>query len=323
MTAPIGRRLLGDLSVAEQGLGCMGMSEFYGDRDDEESLATIREAVESGASMLDTSDMYGTGANEELIGRALAGRRDQAVIATKFGVVRSPWDSRDDYRPLGVRGDRAYVHQAIAASLTRLRTDHVDLYYLHRVDPAVPLEETVAAMGELVAEGKVRHLGLSEVSAEQLRRAHAVHPITAVQLEWSLWTRDAESDVIPAARELGIGIVAYSPLGRGLITSGPGASRALGRTDLRRGFERWSTANAEHNRGIVEQLTAIAEGLGLTTAQLALAWVAGNGDDVVPIPGTKRRTYLRQNIAATRTVLSSEEHERIAEIASGVRGSRY
>ena len=323
MSVPAGYRFLGGLLVGEQGLGCMGMSEFYGRRDEDESLATIREALESGVTMLDTSDMYGMGTNEALIGRALTGRRDHAVVATKFGVLRSPSGPLDDYRPLGIRGDRAYVHQAIEASLTRLRTDRVDLYYLHRVDPTVPIEETVAAMGELVTAGKVRHLGLSEVSGDQLRRAHAIHPISAVQLEWSLWTRDSESDVIPAARELGIGIVAYSPLGRGLITGTPPAPVSLGLTDLRRGFERWSTANVEHNRGIVDRLATIAEGLGLTLAQLALAWVAGNGDDVVPIPGTKRRTYLRQNLAATQAVLSGDEHARIAEIASGVVGSRY
>lgn len=245
------------------------------------------------------------------------------MIATKFGVVRSPSGALDEYRPLGVRGDPAYVHQAIEASLTRLRTDHVDLYYLHRVDRATPIEETVGAMGDLVSEGKVRHLGLSEVSADELRRAHAVHPVTAVQLEWSLWSRDCEVDVVPAARELGIGVVAYSPLGRGLITGDPPGPETFGRADLRRGFERYSPANVAHNRGIVEQLTAVADGLGVTTAQLALAWVAGNGDDVVPIPGTERRTYLRQNLAATRLVLSSDEHEHIAEIASGVRGTRY
>ncbi|WP_091674017.1 aldo/keto reductase [Amycolatopsis marina] len=300
----------------------MGMSEFYGETDDTESIATIHRALELGVTLLDTADMYGFGRNEKLVGRAIADRRDRVVLATKFGIVRD----ENDPSTRGIRGDAAYVRQAAEASLRRLGVDHIDLYYQHRVDPDVPIEETVGVMAELVAEGKVRHLGLSEAGAETIRRAHAVHPIAAVQTEWSLWSRDIEDEVVPTCRKLGIGVVPYSPLGRGFLT-GRFTSRAdFGDGDYRQEVQpRMAEGNLERNLAIVDALRELATRKGVTAGQLALAWVQHRGDDVVPIPGTKRRRYLEENVAATGIELSGAE---LAEIetavpAEAVAGERY
>ncbi|MFI5606217.1 aldo/keto reductase [Amycolatopsis sp. NPDC051903] len=319
-TLPV--RRLGALEVSAQGLGCMGMSEFYGEGDEGESIATVHRALELGVTLLDTADMYGFGANEELVGRAIADRRDQVVLATKFGFVRD----KDDPGKRGVRGDAAYVREAVENSLRRLGTDHIDLYYQHRVDPDVPIEETVGAMAELVRQGKVRHLGLSEAGAETIRRAHAVHPISAVQTEWSLWSRDIEDAVVPACRELGIGLVPYSPLGRGFLTGRFTSETDLGADDFRRQTQpRFADGNFEKNVAMVEALRAFAEAKGVTTGQLALAWVEARGDDVVPIPGTKRRKYLEENVGAVAVELSEEDIAAIetAVPVDGVAGARY
>lgn len=318
---PLPTRSLGALEVGAQGLGCMGMSEFYGPGDEAESVATIHRAVELGATLVDTADMYGRGANEELVGRALAGRRDQVVLATKFGIVRT-----DDPAVRGVRGDPEYVRQCVDASLRRLGVDHVDLYYQHRVDPNVPIEETVGAMAELVAAGKVRYLGLSEAGADTLRRAHAVHPITALQSEWSLWSRQIEGDILDTCRELGVGIVAYSPLGRGFLTGRFRSADDFQQGDFRQvAMPRFSGENLQRNLAIVEALKALAVDRGVTAGQLALAWVQHRGADVVPIPGTKRRSYLEQNIAAAHIELSDEDLVAIeaAVPAEAVAGERY
>ncbi|HWD06572.1 MAG TPA: aldo/keto reductase [Amycolatopsis sp.] len=315
-------RRLGALEVSAQGLGCMGMSEFYGEGDDRESIATIHRALELGVTLLDTADMYGSGANEELVGRAIADRRDQVVLATKFGMVRDPADPN----ARGVRGDAAYVREAVEKSLRRLGTDHIDLYYQHRVDPKVPIEETVGAMAELVRQGKVRHLGLSEAGAATIRRAHAVHPISAVQTEWSLWSRDIEEAVVPACRELGIGLVPYSPLGRGFLTGRFAREADLGADDFRRRTQpRFADGNFEKNAAMVEALRKLAEAKGLTAGQLALAWVQARGEDVVPIPGTKRRKYLEENVGAVAVELSEEDIAAIesAVPADAVAGARY
>ncbi|HEV2783115.1 MAG TPA: aldo/keto reductase [Actinophytocola sp.] len=319
MNLPI--RRLGALEVSAQGLGCMGMSEFYGATDETESIATIHRALELGVTLLDTADMYGVGRNEELVGRAIRDRRDGVVLATKFGNVRGP---NGEFQ--GIRGDAEYVRQACDASLRRLGVDHIDLYYQHRVDEKVPIEETVGAMAELVAAGKVRHLGLSEAGAETIRRAHAVHPIAAVQSEWSLWSRDIEESVVPACRELGIGIVAYSPLGRGFLTGRITSAADLEDGDFRSwGQPRFAAGNLERNLAIVDALRDVASRRGVTAGQLALAWVQARGDDVVPIPGTKRIRYLEENVAAVGLALSDDDLAAIekAAPADAVHGTRY
>jgi len=313
-------RTLGQgLEVSEQGLGCMGMSAWYGKTDEQESVATIHRALELGIRLLDTADVYGQGANEELVGRAIAGRRDGVVLATKFGNVVREDGSR------GIDGRPEYVRQAIEASLGRLGVEHVDLYYQHRVDADTPIEETVGAMAELVAAGKVRHLGLSEASAQTIRRAHAVHPITAVQSEYSLWTRDPEDGVLAACRELDIGFVAYSPLGRGFLAGRFSSPDELDEGDFRKHHPRFSGENFERNRRLAERVREIAGEKGVTPAQLALAWVLSRGEDVVPIPGTKRRRYLEENAAASDVTLSDEELARLDEAfpRGAAAGDRY
>jgi len=314
------RRKLGQgLEVSAQGLGCMGMSAWYGPIDDEESVATIQRALELGIDFLDTADVYGQGANEELVGKAVAGRRDDYVIATKFG---NRWFD-DGSRTID--GSPEYVRQAIDASLRRLGVDHVDLYYQHRVDADTPIEDTVGAMAELVAAGKVKHLGLSEAGPETIRRAHAVHPITALQSEWSLWTRDPEGEVLDTVRELGIGFVAYSPLGRGFLAGRFSSADELAEDDFRRRHPRMSGDNGERNRELADKVRELAEAKGCTPAQLALAWVLARGDDVVPIPGTKRRGYLEQNAAASDVRLDDHELRDLDEAfpPGAAAGQRY
>jgi aryl-alcohol dehydrogenase-like predicted oxidoreductase len=299
----------------------MGMSEFYGQGDEAESIATIHLALDLGVTLLDTADMYGFGDNEQLVGRAIAGRREEVVLATKFGIVRDR--ERPTWRTHNGRPE--YVHQACDASLRRLGVDHIDLYYQHRVDPDVPIEETVGAMAELVEQGKVRYLGLSEASAETIRRAHEVHPISALQSEYSLWTRDLESEILPVLRELGIGLVAYSPLGRGFLTGQITSPDDFAEDDFRRHNPRFQGENFQRNLDLVAKVKEIAAEKGGTPGQLALAWVMSRGDDIVPIPGTKRRRYLEENVEATEIALSAEELARIEEAAPvGVAaGDRY
>jgi aryl-alcohol dehydrogenase-like predicted oxidoreductase len=309
------------LEVFAEGLGCMGMSEFYGATDEAEAIATIHRALELGVTLLDTADIYGPFTNERLVARAIAGRRDEVVLATKFGNER-----REDGSWVGINGRPEYVRAACEASLKRLGVDHIDLYYQHRVDKTVPIEETVGAMAELAAEGKVRHLGLSEASPATIRRAHAVHPITALQTEYSLWSRDPEAAILPTVRELGIGFVAYSPLGRGFLAGrfrSPDDLREEG--DFRHNHPRFQGENLEHNLGILRAVDAIAADKGVKPGQLALAWVLAQGDDVVPIPGTKHRAYLEENVAATSIVLDEDDLGRLDEAAprGATAGDRY
>ncbi len=306
------------LITSRQGLGCMGMSEFYGPGDEAESVATIHRALELGVTLLDTADSYGPYRNEELVGRAIAGRRGQAVLATKFGMVRDPSDPA--YQ--GLNGTPGYVRRACEASLRRLGTDHIDLYYLHRVDPKTPIEDTVGAMAGLVAEGKVSYLGLSEARPDTIRRAHATHPISAVQTEYSLWARQAEDAIRPVLRELGIGLIAYSPLGRGFLAGRVRSTDQLPDDDFRRHQPRLQAGNLEHNLEILAAIERVAQRRSLTPAQVALAWVLARGQDVVPIPGTKRRRYLEQNVAALGVRLTGDDTAEL-EAAGQAHGARY
>jgi aryl-alcohol dehydrogenase-like predicted oxidoreductase len=309
MTSAIGTRTLGDgLVVSALGLGCMGMSQSYGAADRDESLATIARSLDLGITFLDTSDVYGSGHNEELVGEAIAGRRDEVQLATKFSLTHTPEGPRIDGRPENVRA-------CAEASLRRLKVDVIDLYYQHRVDPAVPIEDTVGAMAELVAEGKVRHLGLSEASAASIRRAVSVHPIAALQSEWSLWTRDLESEVLGVAREHGIGIVPFSPLGRGFLTGAITSPADFGDDDFRRNQPRFQGEAFQANLRLVEAVREMAAEKGATPGQLALAWVLAKGQDVVPIPGTKRRSYLEENAGAVAVELSADDLARLDSIA--------
>jgi aryl-alcohol dehydrogenase-like predicted oxidoreductase len=296
----------------------MGMSEFYGRGDDGESVATIHRALELGVDMLDTSDVYGPYTNEQLVGRAVADRREQAVVATKFGIVRDPAN------PTGRGGDgtRAYARAACEGSLTRLAIDHIDLYYLHRVDPETPIEETIGAMGELVAEGKVRFLGISEASPETIRRAHAVHPITALQTEYSVWARQPEAEILPTIRQLGIGFVPYSPLGRGFLAGTARTIDDLDEDDYRRLQPRFQRENLRANTSIAEVVDTLATEKGVSSAQIALAWVHAQGDDIVPIPGTKRRRYLEENVRALEIELEPRDLQRL-NAAGSAQGDRY
>jgi aryl-alcohol dehydrogenase-like predicted oxidoreductase len=316
------RRKLGSegLEVSEQGLGCMGMSEFYGSADEDEAIATIHRALELGIDFLDTADMYGPFTNERLVGRAIAGRRDKVTLATKFGNER-----REDGSWVGINGSPDYVRSACDASLERLGVDHIDLYYQHRVDKSVPIEETVGAMAELVEAGKVRYLGLSEASPETIKRAHAVHPISALQTEYSLWTRDPEEAILPTLRELGIGFVAYSPLGRGFLSGRFRSEDDIPEGDFRRNHPRFQGENFQRNLELVERVEEIAEEKGVSASQLALAWVLRQGEDIVPIPGTKRRSYLEENAGASDVELTDEDLRRLDEAAprGGTAGQRY
>ncbi len=315
------QRNLGSLHVPVLGLGCMGMSAFYGTTDDAESLATIHRALELGCNFLDTAEMYGPFKNEELVGKAIAGRRDDWIVATKFGIRFAPTEDNPTNRVLD--GSPENVRRSIEGSLERLDTDHVDLYYLHRVDPNTPIEETVGAMGELVQEGKVRHLGLSEASPDTLRRAHATHPISALQTEYSLWTRDPEDEALPACRELGIGFVAYSPLGRGFLSGRFKSSNEIEEDDFRRHNPRFQGQAFDRNLALLEKVREIASEKDCTPGQLALAWVLAHGEDVVAIPGTKRRTYLEENLAAADVELTEDDLARIDAEVPEAAGERY
>jgi aryl-alcohol dehydrogenase-like predicted oxidoreductase len=316
-------RKLGSLEVSALGLGCMGMSAFYGSSDEREAIATIQRALDLGIDFLDTAQLYGPLTNEELVGRAVKGRRDEYVIATKFARRMDSATPGDMSRIGPLDGCAEHVRSSIDGSLERLGTDHVDLYYQHRVDPNVEIEETVGAMAELVQQGKVRHIGLSEAAPETIRRAHAVHPITAVQTEFSLWSRDPEAEVLPTCRELGIGFVPYSPLGRGFLSGRFSSPEELDENDFRRYNPRFTGENFEANKKLAAKVAEIASEKGITPAQLALAWVLAQGENLVPIPGTKRRTYLEQNAAAADVTLTADDLERIDAELPKAAGERY
>jgi aryl-alcohol dehydrogenase-like predicted oxidoreductase len=317
-------RKLASLDVSALGLGCMGMSAFYGTGDEAESMATIQRALELGVNFLDTAQLYGPMTNEELVGRAVKGHRDEYVIATKFARRIEPTTVPGDLSTVGpLDGSAEHVRSSIEGSLQRLATDHVDLYYQHRVDPKVEIEETVGAMAELVKEGKILHIGLSEASAETIRRGHAVHPITAVQTEYSMWTRDVEAEILPTCRDLGIGFVAYSPLGRGFLSGRFTSPDDLDASDFRRNGPRFTGENLAANLKLAAKVAEIAEGKGVTPAQLALAWVLAQGEDIVPIPGTKRRKYLEENAAAVDIELTPDDLAQIEVELPAVSGARY